>query len=1062
VKLLCNNYACYHLHSDFSNCTTNIDSVTKYSDYVERAKSLGMTALGFSEHGNVYGWWRKKCTVEAAGMKYIHACEFYLTETLEEKVRDNYHCVLLARNEQGFLELNRLVSRAHNRLDNHFYYVPRISFDELFATSDNIFVTTACVGGVLCKGSEQAQEKMLHFLACERHRCFLEVGHHMDPRQVDYNRKLLALHEQTEVPLIVGTDTHALDEQHLAGRKILQLAKRIHFADEDSWDLQFRSYDELCGAFRAQGALPEDTFLQAIEASNLLADMIEPFEIDRNLKYPKLCENPVQILREQVSVARAAHPYANQRHAPEVLDRVIEEELAVCEAAQSAEYMLLEKHLVDWEHTNGVRRGYGRGSVNGSMIAYLLGITEMDSLHFGLNFFRFMSPSRVSNADIDADYGSTDRDKVKEYLLRDHMGLPQIQSAEIVTFNTIQTKKAIREVGRALEIPLPKVSEIVAAYDEYPASLEAQDAHFVRMVHAVIDTIESVGTHASGVLLSDLPIAETIGLTMISSNEFPVSSLDMKELDDLFYVKLDILGLDNIAVVNQTCDLLGIARLTPDNVDLEDEAVWQSIRDDTTLIFQWESQSARAFIKRLLSESTVEKFKSRAKDFSMIKLLSLGNGLIRPACASFREEVARGEFYDNGFPALNEFLSQESGRIVMQETIMRWLVEFCGYSPPESDNVRRAIAKKKGTETLLPEIRRRFVDYAPAHYDISPEQCEKVIDSFLQIILDASAYAFSWNHSDPYSATGYICGWLRHYHPLEFLTTALNVFDKPEKQGEIIAYAGKIGIRVTPPKFGVSQSGYAFDPEQRVIAKGLASMKHMGAAVAGEVYALSQRGHWDCFCDLLRDLYHETHINSRQIDSLIKVDFFADFGNQRELLRIVDLFEQLKRGEAKQIKREQIDGGPFEEAIRRCATWQTKNGGESKSYTFTDLSGFLRACETIILGSGLQEFSLAARVQNFAEIMGYLGYVTGKEADRRTLYIKEVRPLHRKSDGKHFGYSVATQSIGSGKEGQFTVRSALFERVPLHPGDVVHCLGWERRGQYFHMTNYSKGDANGV
>jgi len=1050
------NYSPYHLHTDFSNCTTNIDSVTKFTDYVARAAQLGMTALGFSEHGNVYGWWRKKQAVEAAGMKYIHAVEAYLTETLEDKVRDNLHCVLVARNYAGFLELNRLVTRSHNRLDNHFYYVPRISFAELFATSDNIIVTTACVGGTLCKGGDETQEKMLRFLTREKHRCFLEIGHHMDPRQVEYNQKLLTLHEAHGIPLIAGTDTHALDEEHIAGRKIMQLAKRIHFDDEDSWDLQFRSYDELCEAYTRQGALPEFIWRAALDNTNALAAMVEPFEIDRGLKYPRLCDNPVETLREKVAVALESHPYVNQRHSPEVLERTINEELSVYDAAKSAEYMLLQAHLVDWERANGVRRGYGRGSVNGSMIAYLLGITEMDSLKFGLNFFRFMSPTRVTNADIDADYGSEDRARVKDFLLRRHMDLPQIKSAEIVTFNTVKEKGAIRDVCRALEIPLRDVDRIIAEYECDPEGFFASGTEVVRYVGIVMDTIVSVGTHASGVLLSDLPIAEAIGLGTISTTEFPVSMLDMTELDELSYVKFDILGLDNIAVINQCCDLLGMERLTPDNVDLEDEAVWQSIRDDTTLIFQWESQSARAFLKRLMSDGTLQKFRARAKDFSMLKLLSLGNGLIRPACASFREEVAGGDFYDNGFPALNEFLSRESGRIVMQETIMRWLVEFCGYSPPESDNVRRAIAKKKGTETLLPEIRQRFIAYAPARYEITPEKCAEVIDPFIQIILDASAYAFSWNHSDPYSATGYICGYLRHYHPLEFLTTALNVFDKLEKQAEIIAYATKIGVRVTSPKFGVSRSDYAFDPERRVIAKGLGSMKYMGSNVAGEVYELSRRGEWDHFVDLLRDLYRETRINSKQVDSLIKVDFFADFGNQRELLRLADLFERFKRGEAKQVKREHVDGGPFGDIIRRHATWTTKNGEEAKSYTFTDLPAFLRECEGIVLNCGLQELPLAVRVQNFADIMGYVGYITGREEDRRLLYVKEVRPLYRKSDGKHFGYNVKTQSIGSGKEGQFTVRTALFNREPIREGDIVRCIGWDRNGRYFHMTQYTK------
>ena len=167
------NYFCYHLHSDLSNAVTNIDSVTKFQDYVDAAKKCGMTALAFSEHGNIMEWWHKKQAIEAAGLKYVHSIEAYLTVTLDEKIRDNYHCVLIARNYDGFLELNKLVSKSFDRTDNHFYYVPRITFDELFSTSDNILITTACIGGVFGKADADIEEKFLSFLERNKHRCCL-------------------------------------------------------------------------------------------------------------------------------------------------------------------------------------------------------------------------------------------------------------------------------------------------------------------------------------------------------------------------------------------------------------------------------------------------------------------------------------------------------------------------------------------------------------------------------------------------------------------------------------------------------------------------------------------------------------------------------------------------------------------------------------------------------------------------------------------------------------------------------------------------------------------------
>ena len=187
----------------------------------QRVQIGTLKALGFSEHGSIFEWWHKKCAIEKAGMKYIHGIEAYLTASLDEKVRDNYHCVLIARNYDGFLELNKLISASFNRNDNHFYYVPRISFDELFNTSDNILVTTACVGGVLGKGDDITQREYLGFLTKNKHRCFLEIGHHLDKKQVEYNRRLVEISQCTGIPLIAGTDTHVLDSRHNKGRTIL-------------------------------------------------------------------------------------------------------------------------------------------------------------------------------------------------------------------------------------------------------------------------------------------------------------------------------------------------------------------------------------------------------------------------------------------------------------------------------------------------------------------------------------------------------------------------------------------------------------------------------------------------------------------------------------------------------------------------------------------------------------------------------------------------------------------------------------------------------------------------
>lgn len=536
-----NNYVIYHLHSDLSNAVTNIDSVTKFQEYVDAAKDCGMKALGFSEHGSVMEWWHKKCAIEKAGMKYLHAAECYLTSTLSEKIRDNYHCVLIARNYDGFLELNRMISKSFTRSDNHFYYVPRISFDELMSTSRNIIITSACVGGVFGKGNESDKGQILHFFTRNKDRCFLEIGHHTDDKQKVYNRELVKIAKENDLRLIAGTDTHVLNEEHERGRSILQKAKDIVFEGEENWDLKFHDLNGLLAEYEKQNAIPREVYGEAIDNTNLLADMVEEYEIDCGIKYPHIYENPEETFRQKIAEARNNHPYLKERYTDKELDDRIESEFEVYKKVNSIDFMLLETYMREWEKSQGIKCGYGRGSVTGSMIAYILGITNMDSMKFNLNFFRFMNPSRQSNADIDTDYTGEDRDKVKTFLLRDKMGLSNIRTAEIITFNTIALKGAVRDVGRALQIPLDEVGKIcdeIGDADEPPEDLRRKHSKLFEYADIVNGTIVSVGTHPSGVLISDLPIDETVGLCSVSSSDYPVSMLNMKELDDQFYVKL--------------------------------------------------------------------------------------------------------------------------------------------------------------------------------------------------------------------------------------------------------------------------------------------------------------------------------------------------------------------------------------------------------------------------------------------------------------------------------------------------------------------------------------------
>ena len=322
------------------------------------------------------------------------------------------------------------------------------------------------------------------------------------------------------------------------------------------------------------------------------------------------------------------------------------------------------------------------------------------------------------------------------------------------------------------------------------------------------------------------------------------------------------------------------------------------------------------------------------------------------------------------------------------------------------------------------------------------------------IVCAAGNSGINDNHSIAYCLLGYLCAYYRYYHPLEFLTSYLNNAANDEDIRNGTAYANSIGVSVTMPKWGLSKGEYFFDSESHVIAKGLTSIKYMGAAIAEELYNLAQVGRYKYFCDLLRDINIHTSLDSRQLDILIKIDFFSEFGNQRELLRIVEMFELFKKGNAKQIKRSEVEGTFLEDAVKRHAVGTTKSGGIAKSYTLLDVMAILREIEDAIKASGMDDLSDITKVRNFADVMGYIGYVSGLESDRRKLYITNIYPINRKRDGKQCGYTIQTKSIGSGKESRFSVWNRVFGKDPIRVGDIIYCKRFNRDGQYFELTEY--------
>lgn len=1004
-----------------------------------------MKAMAFTEHGSVFSWVNKKRHIEKAGMKYIHGEEFYVTKTIDPgecgvptKIRDNYHCSLYAKNFEGVKELNQLSSASFNRQDGHYYYAPRITLDELINTSDNIIVSTACLGGILHNGEDDVREVFINFLIQNKHRCFLEIQHHSDAagEQAAYNKYLFSLSKSTGIPLIAGTDTHALNAEHMVGRAILQKAKKVHFADEDSWDLTFKTYDELVAAYKKQNVLPMEVVLEAIENTNRLADMVEEFPLDESYKYPHLwADSEGTFLRkiEEGIVRRGVDKYPNYQ---EYRDR-IEEELKAYRHNGAIDFMLLMEDILNWCRTQDIQVGYGRGSVNGSVIAWLLGITEMDSIKHNLNFERFMNIERVSLSDIDTDFPPSRIEEVKDYIF----SKTGLYCSDIITFNTIADKGAIRDVGRALEIPLDEVDEICKAFESNEEKLRKKYPELFKYVDLVKGVIVSVGSHPCGCIVSPESLTDNAATFTTSTSKYPISQIYMKEVDGLNYVKLDLLRLDTIELINDTCKLAGIQRLTPDNVDINDVAVWNSMRDDSTGIFQWESDTGADYIKKLLSDENIKKFQAVDEHVDRMTLLTIGNSAIRPAGASYRDDLADGVVRKSGSQAIDDFLKPTFGYLVFQCQIIEFLHQYCGFTMGEADIVRRHFAKKVGTDKDIPVIQNGgymigldgepkkdhyiagFTETMKKNYGMSPEESEKTITAFLQVIIDASNYLFSLNHSQPYSYEGYVSGWLRYHYPVEFITTALNInVDKEEKTLALTRYAKAHGIQILPPKFRHSKAVYFCNAESREIYKGIGSIKFMNAQVADELYALKDEQFED-FIDLLVAV-KKTSCNSRQLQILIELDYFSEFGDVNFLLTINSLFGEVYGKQ--QIKKNKIPKlGEYitEMDVRQFA-------GKESEKTFTKVDTF-RLLKYLVATIQVPPATIMERISYQKENLGYVDIV-----DKKYAGLALVMSVNTK-----WTPWLTLYALANGKTIECKVDKRDYNRQPVKEGDVIRIEG---------------------
>lgn len=1127
-----------------------LDSATKFQDYIDRAVQLGQTAIAFTEHGNIYQWVAKKMACDKAGIKYLHGVECYLTEQLYEypdanelwreaqsgrneqdakkvlaemmesgkkKVRDNYHTILIAKNYDGILEINNLVSLSNR--DDHFYYKPRITFEEFLGISDNVIKISACLASPLNKMSVRhpMYEKLL------KHYDYLEVQAHNFGEQISYNCHLAEMSKKYGIPLIAGTDTHSIDAYKAECRSIMQLAKHIEFADEDSFDLTYKTYDELVEMFRIQGALPEQVFLEAIENTNRMADSVEPFELDISFKYPKLYGNAAEDKAVFEDTIRKNFQSKIDEGAitPEQIQNfkdAIKEECRVFDKIDMSGFMLFMSELVTWCKSNGIPIGFNRGSCGGSRVAYVTNTTDLNPETWHTVFSRFCNEDRKEIGDIDIDVSPSDRDKVYEYIIN---RFGQEKTAFILAIGTIKSKGCIDEICRALGVKWNKEHQRDERGFRKALELLKDNSASVRFGDHP-DGCELYHFDENGTLIISKQFEHIPGIELVK--QFTKEYSKLKEENEKIFQKNPWVGKVNTEIK----DLFELdeekARSQYPEVfyyydGLLDVAISQSmhpagiVASPITLrdhygTFLSEGKEILQIDMECVHEAGLVKYDILGlKNIEIIKdtyaLIgkpypksheinwnddAVWNDMLRSPIGIFQFESAFA------FDSLRKFKTHSiydmslvtacirpSGASYRDELLQRkphhnpspiiddLLKDNLGYLIYQEDTIKflQQICGLSGSEAdnVRRAIGRKQKDRLEAALpDILEGYCskssqprniaEEEAKEFLQIIEDSASYQFGYNHSIGYCMIGYLCAYLRYYYPAEFITAYLNNANNEDDIKNGSALAELYGIQIVPPRYGISKDRYVYDKDRNVIAKGINSIKYMNSTVANELYDLAKRSDPKTFMSLLTLMNNETSIDTRQRDILIKIDFFVDFGNVTELSRIASIFVFFKNGTAKKVQKDKISGQMLD-VVSKYATDKNKNGTEAKSFTITDMAGLLNECESVIKSLHLPDLDLKCKIQNQIELMRYIDLTTNKKEDRRKLLITDVFPLSSKKDNTVWGYAAQTRSIGSGKVSRLTIRSSVYAKTPVKRFDIIYAKELEKnRSGYWYLLDY--------
>jgi len=880
-----------HVHSEYSL----LDATCRVVELVGLAAERGMPALALTDHGVLSGTIKFYRAARKRGVKPILGCELYVSpgsRHVRETVQgmpNYYHLVALAQDTTGWRNLLALVNKAHTE---GFYYKPRVDLELLERYSEGLIALSACESGEVQKLLLQGKEKEAYEAAVRLSeifpgRFYLELQDHGLERSRALIRKELEMAKKLGLPYVATADVHYISPDDREAHQVLiniQGGKRLGGPDARSFDgdgYHFLTEEEIRARFRE---LPEavDRTLEVAERCELELSFGE--QLLPNFPVPEGYSSPQEYL-EHLAWEGAKERFGDP--VPEEVKERLSYELSVIGRMGLAAYFLIVQDFVRHAREQGIPVGPGRGSAAGSLAAYVLGITQVDPLRWGLLFERFLNPDRISLPDIDIDFCIRGRDQVIRYAAerygQDHL-------AQIGTFDRMASRSVVRDVARVLGLPYEKADRIAKkipfgmplerALAQVPdlKDMEERDEE-ARRLFAIARRLEGLlrnaSTHAAGVVISPQPLENYVPLLRLPDGQF-VTQFDMHDLEALGLLKMDFLGLRNLTLLDDVRRLIEArvgVQVDLSKIPLDDGATFELIRSGrTTGVFQLESAGMRALIRRL--EPT--EFRELIAILALYRPGPLESGMAE----DYIERKHGRQPITYPHPAVEDILAETYGLPIYQDQVMLMAQKLAGFSLAEADLLRKAMGKKK--PEVMAEMQARFIEGCVKNG--IPEADAKAIFADIEKF---ARYGFAKAHAAAYAFITYWTAYFKAHYPTEFMAALLSsVQDNSDKVAAYIGECREMGIEVLPPD--INESDVDFTPVgERVIRFGLGAIKHVGRAAVEAIISARGQG-FTGFFDFCQRIDPE-RVNRETVECLIKAGAFDRFGPSRKgLLSLVD------------------------------------------------------------------------------------------------------------------------------------------------------------------------------